>query len=233
MRLDAVTLPALPFPGETTNLTLTGSQLRELAAQSTRNSPARALLYLPASGNNDVRAGALLAVSSAKHGDEGFSVCASAVCRARPGDGGIGYRRVHDWVVWEYAARKALADALVAVSNLAAETRELRVRLGEEDVAAWARCRAMAADELDSSVQESEWVVTPPVLRETYSRRAELFSFSAIRYAVADTLEHAALGAVWDCTCTLERVQRAHELLVKAKAEAAAKLSLQTAFGNG
>lgn len=234
-----VSLESLPYPGESVSLQLGTEQLRLLAPASLLNKPPRALLYLPSLEGHESRPGALLAVSSARpSGVYTATVDATAISRAqveRNVDDVTRVARVHDWAIWEYSARIKLAQAMSMATSIAEQTRKIRRQLGNagaaDDDSTWARLRATKADSYDTDLQMDEWEKTPQFVRETWCKRAELFSFAAVRYAGDSELAYSKMAAVWDGTDTLERVNFACELLIAAKAKAVAKLSLKNALG--
>jgi len=243
-------LRSLPYPGESTNLTLRSAQLRDLATATTQNSPPKALLYLPATDLS--LSGALLSVSSAQPINAvDTQIEATTICRARISErrfGVVKTSRVYDWVVWEHAARISLAKLMVTAEKLATETKSLRENLAnngnidmnntpidvDSDHAAWARLRATSADQYDLELQKDEWEITPKAAREFWCRRAELFSFACVRFAgdiVGVEYSDVRQASVWNCTDTHERLKLAVELLIAARGEAAAKNSLKNALG--
>ncbi len=230
-------LESLPYPGESISLPLGTEQLRLLAPASLLNHPPRALLYLPPVEGPSERAGALLSVSAARpDGVFTATVEATSIARARVEntiEDVVLVSRVHDWSVLDYSERMELAKAMKMASNIAEQARQIRGRLGtsKDDESSWARLRATRADEFDTELLEDDWDKTPPFVRETWCKRAELFSFAAVRYAGKLSVPDGKKAEIWDATDTLQRVNLACELLIAAKAEASAKLSLKNALG--
>lgn len=231
--ITAAPLRLLPYPGESITVSLSSDELRALAASAPRNTPMRALLLQPPSGSS--AASALLSVSGARPIGGGAEADATAVCRAHTTTSNariVTATRLHDWPPWDANARTSLASAMCDAATMAGETRALRARLGAVDAGgdAWARLRACAPDSHDMELSASEWTGTPAATRETWCRRAELFSFAVVRYAGLDSMSDSHRAEIWTCTETLYRVKIAIELLVVARSEAAAKVSIRNAL---
>lgn len=233
IQIPNVPLHIMPYPGETLTLSVSESTVHALAAAATKNVPMRALIYQP-TGRSEI--GALLSVSGARPVSGGIvEVNVTAISRARCYlDGGdiVQAARLHDWFVWDIEARLKLSKAMCEAATIAAETRGLRLRVNEDTKGAdaWARVYACAPPEGDMELTAAEWAATPQQTRETWCRRAELYSFALARFAGVQDLNDARLSEIWGCTDTLHRVSLAVELLNLARSEAAAKNSLKNAF---
>lgn len=95
-------------------------------------------------------------------------------------------------------------------------------RLRDDQLALW------APRDYDRELSEAEWRRTPDVLRRMWSRRAESFSFAALR---ASAPSESELAAAYEDECTLHRLEEVETSARRELSRLAAQASIKDALG--